>query len=162
MLTGLEVRILAYGLLALALVGGASLETWRLTSSHYQALMTADKAAEQQAVLTQQQKVIAAQTSQQAASEAAQRQVEDAKASAVILGDQFSGVLRQYTSLYRRIVSTPATTSSRPDVSPEESAGDPGLAGVAGQAVAACEADAAQLAAFQTWAKSVSQPQGVP
>ena len=156
-MTALEIRLIAYGLLLALIVGGSGFMGYRISSRHYQALMAADKAAAQQAVLVQQQKVIAAQAAQQAASVAAEKQVEDAKASSALIGDELARSLRSYAYLRRSLLSAAAKPPSGADAATQGTSGPEGIAGLAGQAATACEEDAATLSALQSWARAISQ-----
>lgn len=158
-MTALEIRLLGYGLLLILIVGGSAFMGYRLSSRHYQALMTADKAAEQQAVLAQQEKVIAARMAQEAASVAAEKQVEDAKASSALIGDELARSLRSYAYLRSSLMSAASKPTADSHASAEGAAGNPGLTGLAGQAATACEEDAATLSALQSWARAISQTQ---
>src|SRR6185437_16733560 len=58
--TALELRIIAYGALALALMAFGGWSGYRLTANHYQALIAADRSAPSQALADAQAKTIAA------------------------------------------------------------------------------------------------------
>jgi len=67
--TALEIRLIAYGALVLALIGLGGWSGYRLTRNHYEAVIQADRAAQQQALTDAQQKVISAQNAQAAATQ---------------------------------------------------------------------------------------------
>lgn len=156
-MTALEIRLLGYGIFLILIVGGSGVGGYRIASHHYQALLQADRAAQQEALLLQQQKTIAAQAAQASASEAAQRQIEDAKASSVLLGSELAASVRHYAALHSELLSATARPAASADAAGQGTQSDPGLAELAGAATAACEEDAATLSALQAWAKTVSR-----
>lgn len=85
-MTALEIRIIGYALAALALITGIATVVHRIDAHHYEALMDANRAAQQQALLDAQQKVIAAQ--------AAQKQAEDTANAQTLARQQADSVSR--------------------------------------------------------------------
>jgi len=75
-MTTLEIRLLAYALLALILFGGSAWVGAHFTAKHYQAILTAQEAAQTQALVQAQQRVIDAQNAQKAAETAAENEHE--------------------------------------------------------------------------------------
>lgn len=71
-MTALEVKLIAYALLALILFGGSAWVGAHFTAKHYQAVIAANTAAQTQALLQAQQRVIDAQNAQKAAETAAE------------------------------------------------------------------------------------------
>src|SRR6185312_10377032 len=147
--TALELRIIAYGALALALMAFGGWSGYRLTANHYQALIAADREA--------QAATIAAQQAQATATQQAEQQYADLKASYDSLGSRLADSVRELESIHRLVLPKDASSSSEPHAAGAGPGGDPGLAEAAGRAAAACLNDAATLTALQTWAKSVSQ-----
>ncbi len=75
-MTALEIRLIAYALLALILLGGAGWVGHRLTARHYEALIAANKAAQDEALQEAQRDVIAAQAAQAQALQRAEKDHE--------------------------------------------------------------------------------------
>ena len=136
-MTALEFRLIAYGLLFLIIVGGSGFLGYHIAARHYQAVMAADRAASEQAVLAQQERTIAAQNAANAASVAAEKQYEDLKASSALVGDELSRSLRAYAYLRRSLMSSKSNTPSGSNATARGPEGDQSLAGLAGQAAKA-------------------------
>lgn len=156
-MTALELRLICYGLVFLIIVGGAGTAGYRLATHHYQALMAADTAAQQEALADAQRQVIAAQQAQAAATDAAEKQYENLKANSDALGQRLTDSLRQYAALRSVLVSQAARPATEPHAAGEGSGSPAGIADLAGRAATACEEDAAELTALQTWARGISQ-----
>jgi len=156
-MTALEIRLLAYALLALILLGGAGYVGAHFTALHYERVMAADRAAQTQAILIEQQKTIAAQAAQQAATQAAEKQYEDLKASADATAQRLSDSVRQLAALHSFVLSSPPGSPAQPDATPAESTGPDRLAAAAGRVDKTCREDAARLTALQTWATSLTR-----
>lgn len=157
-MTALEIRLLAYGLLASILLGGAAIGGYKLAAHHYQRVMAADQVAQQNAVIAAEEKTQAIEAEQQAAAAAAERRYEDLQASASTLGGELTRSLRQYASLRDRLVPAGAGTAPGPHAAGAQPGGAQGLAGLAGEAATACAEDAARLTALQQWAAAISNP----
>lgn len=156
-MTALELRLIAYGLLAFLMLGGSGFGGYQLASHHYERLMAADQLAQQNAVIAAQEKTAAVVAAQQAASIAAEKQYEDLRTSANTLGDQLANSLRQYASLRDAIVSTAGSSAASAHAASKGPSGDQSLTGLAGQAATGCLEDAAELTALQSWALRISQ-----
>lgn len=76
MTVALEIRLIAYGLLALILLGSSAWAGHKLTAMHYEALIARDKAAQDEALQSAQQRVIVAQQAQAAAENKAEKDHE--------------------------------------------------------------------------------------
>ena len=156
-MSALEIRLLAYGLLAFLVIGGAGIGGYELAAHHYQRIMAIDQIAQQNAVIAANEKTQAIVAQQQAASVAAEKRYEDLQTSASTLGDELTRSLREYASLRDRIVSASSHAPSGAHAAGEGTSGARGLAGMAGQAAEACEQDANELTALQLWARSISE-----
>ena len=156
-MTALEIRLLAYGLLAFLVIGGAGIGGYELAAHHYQRLMALDQIAQQNAVIAANEKTQAVVAQQQAASVAAEKRYEDLQTSASTLGDELTRSLREYASLHRDILSSSSHTTSGAYAAGQGTGSAGSLAGVAGQAAEACEQDAAELTALQQWARRISE-----
>lgn len=156
-MTVLEIKLIVYGLLFLALVGGVSWVTYTLTSHHYERLEAADKLAQDQALAQAQNQVIAAQKAQQAAAQSAEKQYADLKSHDDTLARALSGSVSNYAALSRGVVSTSATTAAFADAARAGAERDRELTVLVQQAIGACLGDAAELTALQTWAQGTSK-----
>ena len=156
-MTALELRLIAYGLGALLIIGTVGTGGYKLAAHHYQALMAADKAAQEEALHEADQRVIAAQQAQAAASDAAEKQYENLKADSDALGHRLTDSLREYAALRGLIVSEASHPAGSADAAGQGTQGNPGIADLSGQAASACLEDAAKLTSLQTWAKAISQ-----
>lgn len=156
-MTTLEIRLLAYGLLAFLVIGGAGIGGYELAAHHYQRIMAIDQIAQQNAVIAANEKTQAIVAQQQAASVAAEKRYEDLQTSASTLGDELTRSLREYASLRDRLVPAGSHAPSGAHAAGEGTSGARGLAGMAGQAAEACEHDANELTALQLWARSLSE-----
>lgn len=153
-MTALEIRLIAYAVLGLIVLGGAAWGGHKLTAMHYEALIARDKAAQDQALQSAQQRVIAAQQAQQAAEQKAETDHEnlvqaDTASRNAILGSVRSLETALHLGSLPAAVDHPsqsggaATSPSSPD----------GLAELVGQlnqriaeATAACQHDSSELA----------------
>lgn len=156
-MTALEIRLIAYGALVLALMGLGGWSGYRLTRNHYEAVIQADRAAQQQALTDAQQKVISAQNAQAAATQQAEQQYASLKASYDSLGTRLADSVRELTQIHSLVLSSGSGSTAEPHAAGQGSGGDTELAGAAGEAASACLTDAAELTALQIWARSISQ-----
>jgi len=123
-MTALEIRLIGYALVFLAIVGSAFYLGHHVASIHYETLIAADKAAQTQALLAAQQRVIAAQNAQEAAQTAAESEHEQrTQADAASRSTLLDGMRGLETAVRSRIVSAavanpgtvPAAKSSSAD-----------------------------------------------
>lgn len=154
-MNALELRLIAYGLAALVLLGGSGYVGHKLTANHYERVLQAEHAAQEKAVLVEQQKTIAAQAAQQAAAQAAEKQYADLQSHVDDLSQRLAGSVSDYTKLRSGLVSATATSATLADAAREGAERNSQLAELVRQATSACESDAAQLTALQLWAKDV-------
>lgn len=155
-MTALEIRLIAYAVLAFVLLGMAGYLGYHFTSAHYERVIAADKAAQAIALQDAQYKVIAAQRAQEEATQTAEKQYETLKTSYDAISNDLASSVQQYASLHRLIVSTATSATTKPDAAGPSSSSIDSLAELVRQATAACANDAAELTALQTWAGSVS------
>lgn len=155
-MTQLEIRILAYGLALLLIVGGSIWFGYHFTARHYQALIARDKAAQTQALVDAQAKVIAAQQAQEQATQQAEKQYEDLKAHYDGLSQRLADSVRAYAALRTLIVPKATPAASGPDGAGPGTGSDQRLANLSGLAAQGCLHDAAELTALQSWSKAVS------
>ena len=153
-MTLLEVKLIAYGLLALILFGGSAWVGAHFTAKHYEAVLAANQAAQQQALIQAQQRVIDAQNAQKAAETAA----ENAHAL-MVQADSASrtATLGSVRNLETALHLVPAAVEHPGAVQPTSAvpAGDPELAASVGRlnetiatAIGACQHDSEELAAI--------------
>lgn len=152
----LELRILAYGVLALLFAGGNIWLGYHFTAQHYQALAARDAMARDQAIQIQQQQAIAALKAQQAATAAAEKQYETLKATSDATAQRLSDSLSNYAALRGSLLSTAASTATLADAARQGASRNTELAGLVRQATEACLSDAATLTGLQTWAATSS------
>jgi hypothetical protein len=157
--TALELRIIAYALLALVLLGGSAWVGHRLTAIHYESLLAAEKAAQAAALQDAQRNTIAAQQAQAEALQQAEKQYADLKVDYDSLGGRLADSVRQYAALRSVILSQAGNAAPKPDAVPQGASGDSRLATLSGHAATACLEDAAELTALQSWARAVSELQ---
>lgn len=153
-MTALELRILAYGALALALMAFGGWSGYRLTANHYQALIAADRDAQDKALSQAQAATISAQQAQAAATQKAEQQYADLKASYDSLGSRLADSVRELTAIHRLVLPKGPGSTTEPHAAGAGPGGDSSLAELSGQAAAACLQDAAELTSLQTWALS--------
>lgn len=150
-MTSLEIRLIAYALVALVLLGGSGWLGYHLTAAHYERVIASDKAAQALALQGAQQRVIDAQAALASATQKAEQQYADLKTSYDALSNSLADSVREYTALHSLIVSTVPGATSQSNASTPRAGGDTELADAAGHAAQACLDDAAHLAALQTW-----------
>lgn len=153
-MTALEIRLILYGALVLALIGFGGWSGYRLTRNHYEAVLAADKAAQQDALAMAQRNVIAAQKAQQVATQQAQKDHEalvtaDTQSRNAILGSVRNLETALHLGSLRPAVADPgqlggaASGTSSPDELTE-------LVGRLNQSIAtataACQHDSSELA----------------
>ncbi len=150
-MTALEIRLIAYALLALILLGGSGWLGYHFTAAHYERVIAADKAAQSIALQDAQQRYIDEQQARATATQKAEQQYADLKTSYDALSNSLADSVREYTALHSLIVSTAPSTASQPHAGAPRASGDTELADAAGRAAQACLDDAAHLKALQTW-----------
>jgi hypothetical protein len=152
--TALEIRLIAYALAGLALIGGSIWLGHIVTAHHYERIMAADKLAQDEALQAAQQKTIAAEAAQRAAESKAENEhallvKADATSRDAVLGS----VRSLEAALHLRGV--PPAVGNPGAVPPGASipAGDSRIAGLVERldtsierAIAACQHDSATLA----------------
>lgn len=154
-MTALEIRLIAYAVLAFVLLGLSGYLGYHFTAAHYERVIALRDAAEARALSASQEKVIAAQAAQAEATQKAETQYESLKSNYDSLSGHLADSVREYASLRSVIVSRATGPAAQPDAaSPSPSSLD-SLAELVRQATAACTSDAAELTALQTWASSV-------
>ena len=151
-MTALELRLIAYGLTALLVIGGSGWAGYTLAAHHYQRIMAQEAADRAKVVEAQQQATIAELKAEQTATEAAEKQYVDLKARSDDLSARLADSVRAYQGLRTGIVSAQASTAALADAARQGAASTGELASLVRQAVAACSDDAAALTALQTWA----------
>ena len=156
-MTALEVRIIAYGLAVLGLIGFGGWSGYRLTRNHYEAAIAADRAAQDNVLAQAQAATIAAQNAQAAATRASEQQYENLKASYDGLGARLADSVRELTAIHRSLVSSGPRAPAEPHAASAGAGGDTGIAAAAGRATDACLHDAAELTALQSWAQAVGK-----
>jgi len=153
-MTALEIRLIGYALAALVILGGSAWVGAHFTAKHYQAILTAQEAAQTQALVQAQQRVIDAQNAQKAAETAA----ENAHAL-MVQADTASrtATLGSVRNLEAALHLVPATVEHPGSVQPAPAVptGDPELAASVGRlnttiaaAISACQHDSEELAAI--------------
>lgn len=147
-MTPLEIRAIITVVLALLSGWGG----YTLASHHYERLMAADRIAQDSALQIAQQKSIAELQAQQSATVAAENQYAALKVTSDQLSTTLADSVRQYASLRGSVLSTASSTAALADAARQSAASDSELAGLVRSATEACEGDAAQLTALQTWA----------
>lgn len=153
-LNPLEIRLIAYGLLAITLMGGSAYAAHRLTAMHYQALMASDRAAQQDTLAKAQQDVIAAQAAQTEATQRAEKDHEalvtaDTQSRNAILGSVRNLETALHLSAVPATVADPSKFGGAAPgaASPDEIANlVDRLNGSIAAATAACQHDSAELA----------------
>lgn len=151
-MTALEIRLIAYALGFLAIVGVTAWSVHTLDAHHYERLEAADKLAQAAAFQAQQQKTIDDLKAQQAATQAAEKQLETLKAATDGTSRQLSDSVRAYAELRRGLLSATSTAATLADATSKGAQRDSELANLVQQATAGCLNDAAALTALQTWA----------
>lgn len=153
-MTALEIKLIAYALLALILFGGSAWVGAHFTAKHYQAVIAANTAAQTQALLQAQQRVIDAQNAQKAAETAAENahalmvQADTASRTATL------GSVRNLEAALH-LVPAAVANPGQPLPAPAVPTSDPGLADSVGRlnaaiatAIGACQHDSEELAAI--------------
>lgn len=149
----LELRLIAYAIVTLFLLGGAGWAGHRLTALHYEAIISRNQIAQDQAVLAQQTKALAVLQVQQAATQAAEKQYADLKSTSDGLSQRLADSVSNYAALHRGIMSATSAATAAADAASQGAKRDSELAGLVRQATEACQGDAAELTALQTWAR---------
>ena len=157
----LEIRLIAYGLLAIILMGSSGYAGHKLTAMHYQAIIAEDKHAQDIALQEAQRDVIAAQQAQATAVQASEKKYEDLKGSYDAISTQLADSVRAYAGLRSGVMSATSTAASAADAASRSAQSASELAGLVQQASTACLNDSARLTALQTWAQSLSIQNGV-
>lgn len=155
-MTALEIRLIAYALTALILLGGAGWLGYHFTAAHYERVIALRDAAEAKALDESRQQVIAAQQAQAEAIQKGETRYADLKTQYDSLSGNLANSVRQYASLRGLIVSSAPGTSPKPDAAGPSAASLDGLAELVRRATAACANDSAELTGLQTWAGSLS------
>lgn len=150
----IELRALIY--VAVLFLGGWG--GWTLASHHYERLEAVQKLAQDQALQAQQAKAISDLRAQQAATVAAEKQYADLKVTADSSAQQLARSVSEYAALHRSLLSATGAAASLADAASKGAQRDSELAGLVQQAVAACQGDAAELTALQTWVQGTAQP----
>lgn len=160
MTPALEIRIIAYAVLAIVLLGGAGWAGHHFTALHYEALIARDKLSQDRALQDAQQRVIAVQAAQDSARQQAEKQYADLKSNYDGLSQRLVASVRAFTDTIRSgaVPSVSPATAGTHAASP-----GPGSAGAiadaAGAASQGCLRDAAALASLQTWIRSITGDQ---
>jgi hypothetical protein len=153
-ISGLEIRVIAYAIVALGLMGSTAWGAYTITSHHYERVMAMDKLAQDSALQSAQQRVIAAQAAQAAAEQKAEKDHEalvqaDTTSRAAVL----SSVRGLESALHLSGLSAAVDHSGQSGGSAAGAGGDPELErAVAGvndaveKAVAACQHDSTNYA----------------
>lgn len=157
----LEVRLIAYGILALLIITSSGYAGHKLTAMHYQAVIAEDKAAQDRALQEAQRDVIAAQQVQAAAIQASEKKYEDLKGSYDAISSQLADSVRAYAGLRGGVMSATSSAASAADAASRSAQSASELAGLVQQASNACLNDSARLTALQLWAESLSVKNGV-
>lgn len=155
-MTPLEIRLIAYAIAAIALLGGSGFISYRVTANHYEALIARDRQAQDKALQDAQQSVIAAQQAQQSATQASEKKYVDLKNQYDALGSHLADSVRQYATLRSGIVSATSTAATAADAAAQSAERTSELAILVRQAVDAIADDSAQCAALQQWAGSLA------
>lgn len=155
-MTALEIRLIAYAILGLILMGGSAWAGHKLTAMHYEALIARDKAAQDEALQSAQQRVIAAQQAQAAAENKAEKDHEvlvqaDTASRNAILGSVRSLETALHLGSLPGAMDHPAQSGGA-----ATGPGSPdGLANLVGrlnqriaEATAACQHDSSELASI--------------
>lgn len=156
-MTALELRIIAYAIAALVLLGGSGFIGYRITANHYERVIALDKAAQDQAVQAAQRKAISDLEAQQAATQRAETQYATLKNQYDDLGSRLADSVRTYAQLRGGIVSATSTAAAAADAAAQGAERTSQLASLVRQTVDAVTSDSAQCAGLQTWARSLSQ-----
>lgn len=154
-MTALELRLIAYGLAALLLLGGAGWLGYHFTAAHYERVIASDKAAQSVALQDAQQRVIAAQAAQAQATQQAEQKYADLKTSYDALSNDLAHSLQQYAQIHSGIVSATAGTAALADAARESASRTEELARLSGLAAQACLDDSASLTGLQIWAAAL-------
>src|SRR5579859_5820342 len=138
-MTLLELRLIAYGILFLGIVGASAWGSYVITSHHYERVMQAERLAQDAALQTHQAKAIADLQAQQAATTAAEKQFETLKAISDGLSQRLADSVSNYASLRGSVLSTATSAAALANAARQGAQRDSQLAGLVRQAVAACE-----------------------
>lgn len=154
-MTALEIRLIAYAVLAFVLLGMAGYLGYHFTSAHYERVIALRDAAEERALSASQDKVIAAQAAQAEATQKAETQYAALKQNYDSLSGHLADSVREYASLRSFLVSRPAGPAPKSDAAGPSPSSIDSLAELVRQATAACAGDSAELTALQIWASSL-------
>ena len=167
----LEIRVIAYGLLALLIVGGCGWGGYTLAAHHYQRLEAVKQLAQDQALQDAQQKVIAAQAAQKTAEDRANVETLERQKSDTAARDAIAGSLRNTEAAVHAWALSSAMvhpagqigsatgTGSDPKLAAAITAVDAAVAGVSSATngvVAACQHDSANYAYILSIAPQVT------
>jgi len=153
-MTALEIRLIAYAVLTLGLLGSAAYVSHKLTAMHYQAVLDADRAAQDKALQQAEQRVIAAQAAQAQAIQQAERDHATLVTADTASRDAILGSVRNLeTALHLSAVSAPMANPGKPRGASPSSGRPDELAGLVDRlnsgiaaATAACQHDSTELA----------------
>lgn len=154
-MTALEIRLIAYAIAAIVLLGGAGFIGYRVTANHYETLIARDRAAQDKALQDAKDQFIAAQQAQQSATRESEQKYVDLKNQYDALGSHLADSVRQYATLRSGIVSATSTAATAADAASQSAQRTSELASLVRQAVDAIADDSAQCAALQQWAGSL-------
>jgi len=155
--TALEIRLVAYAVLALGLLGSAAYVGHWLTARHYESLIAADRASQDKALQDAQKLVIEVQEAQQEAVQAAEKKYADLKINYAALSDNLARSVQPYSQIHSGLVSATASTAAVADAARASTQRTSELAELVRQTVVACSSDSAELTALQVWANSLSR-----
>lgn len=153
-MTALEIRLIGYALLLLAIVSGSAWAGYKLTAIHYEGAIARDKAAQNEALQSAQQNVIIAQRAQAAAEQQAEKdhailvQADTASRNAIL-----GSVRSLEAALHLGGLPGSVDHPGQPGGTASGTGGPDGLADFVGRlndsiakATAACQHDSAELA----------------
>ena len=156
-MTALEIRLIAYAISALVLLGGSGFIGYRVTANHYEALIARDRDAQDKALQGAKDQVIAVQQAQQSAIQASEQKYVDLKNSYDALSADLARSVQQYSQIHSGIVSATSSTAALADATRQSAQRTGELTELVRQAASACASDSAQLTALQTWASALSR-----
>lgn len=151
-MSALEIRLIAYAVALVALLGATSWETWRLTADHYQAVHAKELKAAQDALEREQAHTIEVQNQQAAITANVGQRYEALQADRDRLARQFADSVRAFAAAagHPPAPEVPGAPGGdygpggRPDPADE-------LAALAGAAHDACLKAGDELTAAQDW-----------
>jgi len=159
-MTVLEIRLIAYAILGLIVMGGAAWSGHKLTAMHYEALIARDRAAQDQTLQSAQQRVIAAQQAQAAAEDKAEKDHEVLVQADTVSRNAILGSVRSLeTALHLGSLPAAVDHSSQPSGTAPGPGGADELAGLVERlnasiatATSACQHDSEELSGILTLA----------